>query len=662
MLPISTQTKDQLLEYRNLFRKTGNIHPNVRPVVAESWLRCKKYDVQELRRTTPLSNSQLEKLLKKNAILCEAAYPIMSTLVEMIMGTRYIMTLHDREGYILSALVAGDDMVLPPDTIGKGIRWAEETIGTCTPALCLRTDQEIQLFGGEHYAEYVTDILGTAAPVHDSNGEVVGCFNMCGHFADYNPHTLGIVKSTAIAIERQMTLNRTMMICQTAFDAMPDGAIIIDAQYHVRQINQQAVDILRTTRNALCGIDFRTVMQETDFSARLKKERLPFQYPECMLQAGRTSISCNVIATPFILEEKYAGCIITLRKSKTLHRLANQVMGNQARYSFEDIITVDPEMKAQIEMMKEIADTDCCVLIEGESGTGKELFAHALHRESLYRDGPFVAVNCASLPRSLVESELFGYEKGAFTGAKNEGNPGKFELADGGTIFLDEIGELPLEIQATLLRVLDNHRITRIGGRTEKELNVRIVAATNRNLYQEIQNGNFRADLYFRLNIMKFDIPPLRKRRGDVPLLANVFLERMNTKTPGRLRVFSEDFLETLSDYQWPGNVRELQNIVICTYYACKEKEISLATAPFHVVRALASNTAKPAPEKPEAPPDLSMLQQDPEYKAIENALRQCEGNVEKAGELLDISKATLYRRIKKYGISTKQIAKDLHP
>lgn len=271
----------------------------------------------------------------------------------------------------------------------------------------------------------------------------------------------------------------------------------------------------------------------------------------------------HVSVTPMLSENRVTRVILFLQELQAINRVANQVAGNKARYDFCDIITEDPRMLDIIESMKGVAVTDCSVLIEGESGTGKELFAHSIHNYSDRKRWPFIAINCASLPRSLVESELFGYEKGAFTGASNQGNPGKFELANGGTIFLDEIGELPLEIQAKLLRVLDTHRISRIGGKAEKELNVRVIAATNRNLLDEVQKSNFRGDLYYRINVLKFNIPPLRLRTGDVTLLSANILKTLNLK--GRevsgaptVKQFDDAFLYGLTGYAWPGNVREL--------------------------------------------------------------------------------------------------------
>lgn len=239
---------------------------------------------------------------------------------------------------------------------------------------------------------------------------------------------------------------------------------------------------------------------------------------------------------PVKLQDSIIGAIISIRDTRHIHKLVNNVVGYKASYTFDDIITKNQKMKSIIELAKKASESDCSILIDGNSGTGKELFAQAIHNHSNRCHGPFVAVNCAAIPRELVESELFGYEKGAFTGASKGGYPGKFELADGGTIFLDEIGELPLDIQSKLLRVLDNLKIMRVGGTHEKKIDIRVLAATNRNLSEEVSNKNFRGDLYYRLNVINVHLIPLKDRVEDVEALTNCFVDKLNIKNPGNFK------------------------------------------------------------------------------------------------------------------------------
>ena len=650
---------EKMRRCRSHFLETGEVDPAVRPAVAESWRRCRQMDLDlsTSYRLEKLGNEERERLLKRNEGLIQAAHPILKTVVSLVEGTQYVVTLHDRDGWILDYLFAGDNPVFSARGFDVGSLWAEETIGTSSSYMCTDKDMEVQLIGYEHYNERMREMVGTAAPIHGSDGKVAGCINMCGYYKNGHPHTLGLIKTAALLIEAEWQKERMQRLSQDILEMLPDGIAVLDENLSVRRATFQLASILRMPQKAILSLNFGRLFKKGDFSDRLKRSAAPFSYPEYELSipGGRT-VSCSVQVSPVIAGDGKMETVVILQENRGPQKIAGQAAGNQASYSFDDIITEDPGMLAQIEMMKEIADTDCCVLIEGESGTGKELFAHSLHSESGRRKGPFIAVNCASLPRSLVESELFGYEKGAFTGARSEGSPGKFELANGGTIFLDEVGELPLEVQAALLRVLDNHKVMRIGGRTEKPLDVRVVAATNRNLYSEVQKGNFRSDLYFRLNVLKFDIPPLRDRGRDVEILARRFLEQISQKGGARKKELSEDFLGALSRHPWPGNVRELQNTVVRSYYACRGQLITAEDLPAEIrgsgqLQAPKTNCGAAAPAAPAA---ASGILAEAEREALVEILRECGGNVEQAAQKLGVSRATVYRRMKQYGIKMR--------
>ncbi|MGI6424651.1 MAG: sigma-54 interaction domain-containing protein [Tepidanaerobacteraceae bacterium] len=236
--------------------------------------------------------------------------------------------------------------------------------------------------------------------------------------------------------------------------------------------------------------------------------------------------------------------------------------GHVAQHTFEDIITCSSIMEKAISEARQFAQAEAAVVITGETGTGKELFAQSIHNTSQRKGGHFVAVNCAAVPENLLESELFGYEEGAFTGARRGGKKGLFELAHDGTIFLDEIGELPLKLQARLLRVLQEKAVIRVGGDRVIPINVRIIAATHRNLEASVKNGTFRQDLYYRLNVLRLSLPPLRERKDDIPLLIDRLLEKICNKTAKKPPLLSDAVLKIFCSYHWPGNVRELQNIL----------------------------------------------------------------------------------------------------
>jgi transcriptional regulator with PAS, ATPase and Fis domain len=334
------------------------------------------------------------------------------------------------------------------------------------------------------------------------------------------------------------------------------------------------------------------------------------------------------------------GAVLVIRESKQVRKEINKLAGFRANYTFDKIITNNKTMMELITTAKRIAKTHCTVLIEGESGTGKELFAQSIHNESQRRNGPFIAINCAAIPKELVESEFFGYETGSFTGAIKGGMPGKFELANGGTLFLDEIGEIPLEMQPKLLRVLDENKVMRIGGSYERELDVRIIAATNRNLLNEMTKEAFRQDLYFRLNVINLRLPPLKKRQEDILVLGDYFLQQLNQENSGVSKYFSKKFEDKLLEYEWEGNVRELKNIVQRGYYMSTGDQIENMEV-----------LQKDKEEKSHGLENEGETLKELEKNSIEHALFLNNGNVVKAAEDLSISRATIYRKIKAYDI-----------
>jgi transcriptional regulator with GAF, ATPase, and Fis domain len=311
--------------------------------------------------------------------------------------------------------------------------------------------------------------------------------------------------------------------------------------------------------------------------------------------------------------------------------------------AFTGIVGNSPSLQNILSKISIVAPTETSVLITGESGTGKERIAHAIHEHSGRKNKPIVVVNCAALPLSLVESELFGYEKGAFTGA-NSRRIGKFEQADGGTLFLDEIGELPLDAQVKLLRVLQEKEIERIGGDQTIKVDVRIIAATNRSLEREVAEGRFRLDLYYRLNVFPVELPPLRERKEDISQLAEHFLKKFNTATGRNITGFTPKALEQLLQYNWPGNIRELEHLI--------ERSTLLATGDQISEVNLPVNTALPASQSGETGGLQSL--EDMERNHIMQALQTCGGKVFGPGgaaEILKIPPTTLYSKMKKLGI-----------
>lgn len=615
----------------------------VKQYVADSWRICKSMGVDPQGGSgTVLDKTSLKKRLKENENLIMIAHPIMEQIYNQVRGSGFVIVLTDKDGYLIDRI--GDEGIMGEArkmNFVEGALWTESAVGTNAIGIALRLDKPIQIAGAEHYC--ITHQMGTcsAAPIHDENGQVIGCLNMTGLKEDTHPHTLGIVLAGAYSIEKQLALIRSNKIIDTAFDSINEGILITDSKLNLIMANKSALKILDAKQEQILHIPIISIIQNHELVQEVIASSRSLFDVECALCTEGKSVRMTANFAPILDAAGAVGLVVTFKEEKYVHRFVNKIVGYRANYVFEDIIATNYVMEKVIESARKASITNCNVLITGESGTGKELFAQAIHNNSKRAKGPFVAVNCASLPKDLVESELFGYEKGAFTGANREGHPGKFELADGGTIFLDEIGELPIEIQPKLLRVLDDHKISRIGSAYERQVNVRVIAATNKNLRKEVDNKNFRDDLYYRLNVINITIPPLRSRMEDVRILANVFLSRLNRANPGNPKEFDDVFINKLEKYNWPGNVRELQNVIERAYYLTEGKIITEEYLPENISFY----------SKNEESNDNIIPFKIIEEKSIKNTLAASRGNIEKAAGMLNLSRATIYRKIKKYNI-----------
>ncbi len=319
-----------------------------------------------------------------------------------------------------------------------------------------------------------------------------------------------------------------------------------------------------------------------------------------------------------------------------------------SRYTFESIIGHSGLILQAKTLALQAAETNSAVIITGESGTGKELFAHAIHQASQRRNNNFIKVNCASIPNELIESELFGYESGSFTGADKNGKPGKFELSHRGTIFLDEIGDMPLKMQVKLLRVLQEKEIERIGGRKPKKIDFRLICATNRNLEKMISSNEFRLDLYYRINIINIYLPPLREIREDIPLLFNHFLKELAREKRQEIREVLPEAMRVLQNYSWPGNIRELRNIAERALIVSRGSQLKLEDMP----PALQETVDLPI-SKNQPLPMLKDLLEKTEKRAIIQSLKLANNNKAKAAQLLGIHRTGLYQKMNKHNIQS---------
>ncbi|MEG9298654.1 sigma 54-interacting transcriptional regulator [Mangrovibacillus sp. Mu-81] len=319
-----------------------------------------------------------------------------------------------------------------------------------------------------------------------------------------------------------------------------------------------------------------------------------------------------------------------------------QDINTGVKYNLNDIIGTSEliqELKGKAQM---IAPSDISILIRGESGTGKELFAHSIHQLSERSGQPFIKVNCAAIPEQLLESELFGYEEGAFTGAKKGGKKGKFQLAHKGTLFLDEIGDMPLNMQAKLLRVLQEGEVEAVGASRVHHVNVRIIAATNRPLEKMMEEKRFRSDLYYRINVVPFVIPPLRERKDDIKVLADFFLAKSMKSSGKRIQGFQQEVLDIFTSYSWPGNLRELENVINASTYLSNEHQISLSSLPQYMKSGNLYNVESNT---------LKEIIEDTEKKVLEQSMKKFQEDKRKMASALGISKSTMYEKLKKYDL-----------
>jgi two-component system response regulator AtoC len=360
----------------------------------------------------------------------------------------------------------------------------------------------------------------------------------------------------------------------------------------------------------------------------------------------------DYISKPFKTDE----VLLTLKKAEERERLKaenieyrKKLSQIEQRYSFGNIKAKSEAMRHVFDLVQKVAHHKTTVLITGESGTGKDLTAREIHRHSGPRaSAPMVSINCASIPENLLESELFGYKRGAFTDAVKD-KPGRFEEASGGTIFLDEIGELPLPLQVKLLRVLQEEEITPLGGVGSKKIDVRVIAATSKDLRKEIEEGRFREDLFYRINVMTIHLPPLRERRGDITLLAGHFIESFNKKLQKDIEGLSSEATPILMEYPWPGNIRELENVIERAVLLAKGRWISPEDLPSHIITHSTSDHAFPSGQFPEGSLSIRMASKWMERDLIKKALERTGGNRTKAARILEISRPKLIAKIKVY-------------
>jgi len=430
-------------------------------------------------------------------------------------------------------------------------------------------------------------------------------------------------------------------------DSVADGVFTIDQNWQVTSFNRAAEDITGIKREKALGQRCKDILKadvcESDCALRqtMQTGRPVINKPVHIVDAqGRRKSITISSALLKNREGQVIGGVETFRDMTVVEELRKQL---QKQYCCEDIISRSHKVQQLFDVLPRVAESDCTVLIEGETGTGKELFARALHSLSLRRKKPFVAVNCSALPDTLLESELFGYKAGAFTDAKKD-KPGRFALAQGGTLFLDEIGDIPPAVQVRLLRVLQDKTYEPVGGVGTVEADVRVVTATNRNLSRLVDEGSFRRDLFYRINVVRFELPPLRERKEDIPLLVDHFIARFNALYGKDICCVSNDVMAALLAHDFPGNIRELENIIEHCFVLCHSELIESRDLPDFL--------GKDGRRAGEDLRGITTLRQM-EKLMIEQALRRHQGNRAAAARELGINPSTLFRKLKTLQIDT---------
>lgn len=459
---------------------------------------------------------------------------------------------------------------------------------------------------------------------------------------DYKDFLTQICNLIAAKIREDEIVNELLAAnsqINTIIQTVNEGIMLVSEKGEITYCNKASEELLKTSAEYIINRHLKEIFNGSEVDwPKLLKEGLESR--EFARVEPKHRISYFITSRPVMAEGKFLGAVITFNPASTLHRLIGEFSGDQIDHSFNTILGISKALEECKQQAALAAKSNSTVLVTGETGTGKDLLARAIHSSSNRKNKPFIAINCAAIPETLLESELFGYEQGAFTGANKGGKPGKFQLADGGTLFLDEIGDMPLFLQAKLLRVLQEGSIERVGGVNKIAVDVRIIAATNRDLEKMVQHGEFREDLFYRLNVIPIEMPPLRERPMDVEILIHHFLEKYGQLLHKTCLRFSSEALQLLRTHTWPGNVRELENTV--------EYAVNMATSRKITVENLPKRLR--ATKEPETFETLAEL----EKKELQKALNYFGDNAEgkkKIASALGISIATVYRKLKTYGL-----------
>jgi transcriptional regulator of acetoin/glycerol metabolism len=616
----------------------------VRNVVMESWIRSRDRGVDPSLKAAPIgaSGDRLEYLRETNRDICEAASDCVAPLAPLFSDLRAALVTTDPHGTVLTA--HGDpramDMLSTVHLLPGGC-WDESGAGTNAIGTALSLNAQTQIHAQEHFCQANKVWTCAASPVRDPiDGSILGVIDLTAAGDNFNAYAWPFV-TTLVERAQAHLLQRELLRRNQLLDAFceeverGDAIAVFD---RLGRLVKEAAGLMPALRQRGIEIGLDRNVRRLRVSAEDVVHGRFAELPEGLRPEWLSPLRLSEHNIGFFLRvPRHSPAAAAGPQKRTALPLAP---------AFLQIAASSPSLGSVLQQAQRFATQSAPILIESESGTGKDVLAHAIHAAGPRSGGPFVAINCAALPREILGAELFGHAEGAFTGARRGGAKGKFEQASGGTIFLDEIGDMPLELQPYLLRVLEEKVVWRLGDSAPKKIDVRVICATNRSLPKAIEGGHFRVDLYHRINVARLTIPPLRDRRSDIPALVHHFLGKNVLDEEDSIRV-SPEVMERFMSYSWPGNVRELRNVLERMTLLASSRVLELEDLPAEL-HARGPNVTILTESEP------NTLSHN-ERRMILEALCRENGNVRQAARHLGISRPTLYRRLGAYGIKAKE-------
>lgn len=620
--------------------------------ILDSWERCKTKGLDAMARQIPkkvYGYKELEGKIKGNEKLLEIAKPIMDGIVNILEENNIRMVIVDSEKHVLMEIQRAN-ISIDENLLVIGESFDEDFLGTNSFDLSIRHNEPMSVIGAEHYFQQRHRYAEYAAPVLGTDNQIKGAIGIIIEVEEMGHYVLGMVTAAAKAIENELQLAESNAIIfrqnkekENILDSVTDGVVYVDEQRIITQANLQITKFTGLKKEDLIGKPISIIQTVPPIASVMSMDGENRRDIQVKLKGKDRSYNCFL--NHDIIKGRHGtenNIVLIFTTVEEIQELADKINpGHRAFFTFNSIIGKSKLLSDAVALAKKAAEHETRVIIEGESGTGKEMFAQSIHNSSSRRDGPFVAIDCGAIPRELLESEIFGYEEGAYTGARKGGNRGKFELAHKGTLFLDEIANLPLDMQVKLLRVLQENKVIRIGGYRPFDVDVQIIAATNVNLKKEVESGTFREDLFYRLNIVHIVLPPLRERSEDIQTLIENFIYVNRHQINEKIKGIDDEALQILTNYNWPGNVRQLNNVIERMMILCDEKILTQKHIPKDIAQE--GDNLISSVFRMDSIDTLEVINR----KYVTNVVSECRGNIKKASELLGISRATVYRFLK---------------